>query len=109
MTNCLLLMIQKMNEAGDKKVYNAVFTELSKVFVCLKHDALIAKWHAFCFDYKSLRGKCTYLNNSIQVTKVGSYYSEILDITFWVPQVEILGLLLFSINLFDLFFIEHYR
>ena len=43
MTNCLLFMIQKMNEAGDKKVCNAVFTELSKVFVCLKHDALIAK------------------------------------------------------------------
>ena len=35
MTNSLLLMIKKMKEAGDKKVCDAVFTELSKVFNCL--------------------------------------------------------------------------
>ena len=87
----LLVMIEKMKEARDKnKVCAAVLTDLSKAFDCLKHDLLIAKLHAFGFDYKSLRVMYVYLNNRIQVTKVGSYYSEILDIIFGVPQVSIL-------------------
>ena len=51
----LLVMIEKMKEARDKnKVCAAVLTDLSKAFDCLKHDLLIAKLHAFGFDYKSL-------------------------------------------------------
>ena len=30
-----------------------------------------------------------YRNNTFQVTKLGSYYSEILDIIFGVPQSEL--------------------
>ena len=85
--HCLLVMIEKMKEARDKnKVCGAVFTNLSKAFDCLKHDLLIAKLQAFGFGYKSLRVMYVYLNNRVQVTKVGSYYSEILDIIFGVPQ-----------------------
>ena len=53
--HCLLVMIEKMKEARDKnKVCAAVLTDLSKAFDCLNHDLLIAKLHAFGFDYKSL-------------------------------------------------------
>ena len=103
-------MIEKMKEARDKnKVCATVLTDFSKAFDCLKHDLLIAKLHAFGFDYKSLRVMYAYLNNRVLVTKVGSYYSEILDIVFGVPQGSILDPLLLNINIIDLFLIEHYR
>ena len=85
--HCLLVMIEKMKEAYNKnKVCTAVLTDLTKAFDCLKHDLLIAKLHAFGFNYKSFKVMLAYLNNRVQVTIVGSYYSEILDIIFGVPQ-----------------------
>ena len=97
-------MIEKMKEARDKnKACAAVLTDLSIAFDCLKHDLLNPKLHAFGFDYKSLRVMYAYLNNRVQVTEVGFYYSEILDIIFGVPQGLILGPLLFNINIIDLF------
>ena len=80
-------MIEKMKETRDKnKVCDAALTALTIAFDCLKHNLLIAKLHAFGFDCKSLRVMYAYLNNRVQVTKVGSHYSEILDIIFGDSQ-----------------------
>ena len=83
------------------------FTDLSKAFDCFLQDLLVAKLHAFGFDQKSLEIINAYLNDRIQVAKVGSFYSEILQIIYGVPQGSILGPLLFNINLIDLFLAEH--
>lgn len=100
-------MIEKMKKACDKnKTYAAVLTHLSKPFGYLKHDLLIAKFHVFGFNFKSLRVTNAYLSNGVQVTKVGPFYSEILDVIFGVRQGSRLGQLLFNINIINLFLIE---
>ena len=98
-------MIEKMKEARDKnKVCAADLTNLSMAFDCFKLDLLIAKLNAFGFDYKFLGVIYGYVNNRVQVTKIRSYYNEILDIIFGVCQGSILGRLLFNINIIDLFY-----
>ena len=98
-----------MKEArGNNKVCAGVLTDLSKAFDCLLHDLLIAKLHVFGFDLKSFRFIHAYVNNRTQLTKVGSFYSEILQIIYGVPQKSILGSLLLNVNLIDLFLAEHY-
>ena len=59
-------------------MYAVVVTDLSKAFDCILHDLLLAKLHAFDFDLKSLRVIHAYLNGKNQVTRPGSFYSEIL-------------------------------
>ena len=103
-------MTEKMKEAPDSdKVCAAVLTDLSKAFDCPLHDRLIAKLHAFGFDLKTLKVIHAYLNDRIQVTKVGSFYSEFFQIIYGVPQGSILGPLLFNVGLTDLFLAEHYK
>ena len=81
--HCLLAMTEKMKVARDSnKVCVVVLTDLSKAFDCLLHDLLIAKLHAFGFDLKSLKVIHAYLNDRIQVTKVGSFHSEIIQIIY---------------------------
>ena len=103
-------MTEKMKEARDNsKVCAAVLTDLSKAFDCLLHDLLIAKLHAFGFDLKSLRVIHAYINDRIQVTNVGSFYIEILQIIYGAPQGSILGPLLFNVNLINFFLAGHYK
>ena len=70
----LLAMTEKMKEDQDNnKPCSAVLTDFTKAFDCLLHDFLIAKLRAFGFDLKSLRVIHAYLNDMIQVIKVGSF------------------------------------
>ena len=106
----LLAMTEKMKEARVTTKYALQSLLISrKEFDCLLHDLLIAKLHAFGFDLKSLRVIHAYLNDMIQVTKVGSFYSEILQTIYGVLQGSILGSLLFNVDLIDLFLAEHYK
>ena len=84
--HCLLTMTEKMKEARDSsKVCAAVLTDLSKAFDCLLHDFPQEKLHAIGFDLASLKVIHAYLNDRTQVTKLGSFYSEILQIIYGVP------------------------
>ena len=84
---------------------------LRSLLISQKHlcDLLIAKLHAFDFNLTSSRVIHAYLNDRIQVTKVGSFYSETLQIIYGVPQGSILGPMLFNVDLIDFFLAEHYK
>ena len=102
----LLSMLEKWKSAADnKKVFDALLTDLSKAFDYLSHDLLIAKLNAYGFRMAALRLIQNYLSNRKQTTKINTEYSSWEKILFGVPQGSILVSLLFNIFLCDPFLI----
>ena len=77
---------------------------MSKAFDCINHELLIAKLNAYGFDSPSLKFISAYLNFRKQKTKVGSTFSDYLNILFGVPQGSIAGPLFFNVYTCDMFF-----
>ena len=65
--------------------------DLSKAYDCITHDLLIAKLAAYGFDHYSLLLIHSYLSNKKQRVKVGSQFSDSLEIKSVVPQGSVLG------------------
>ena len=86
-------------------MFGALIKDLSKAFDCLNHDLLVPKLNAYGFSLPALRLLHDYLSNRKQRTRINNSYSTWMEIVFGVPQGSILGLLLFSFFLADLFFI----
>ena len=98
-------MIEKIKQARDNNnVFAAVLTDLSKAFDCINHELLIAKLNAYGFDSPSLRFISAYLNFRKQKTKVGSTFSDYLNILFGVNQGSIVGPVFFNVYTCDMFF-----
>ena len=101
-------MVEKMLLFRDKKeVCGAIMTDLPKAFDCISHDLLIAKLNAYGFDQNALNIIHNYLFGKSQKTKASTSFSDLLDTLYYVPQSSILGPLLFSINLRDLFLSQY--
>ena len=57
-----------------------VRTDISKAFVCIPHDFVIAKLAARDFDSYTIRYIYFYLKNRKQYIKSNNTYSDLLDI-----------------------------
>ena len=80
-----------------RKNFSAPLIDLSKAFVCLPYDLIIAKCNAYRFSLTVARLMQSYLCNRPQRTKVNTACSSWEKILFAVSQGSIIGPLLFNI------------
>ena len=98
-------MIEKWKKTVDNEgVFGALLTDLSKAFDYIPHELIIAKLEAYGFQIDALRLVYDYLSNRKQRVKLNKTFSSGRDLEYGVPQRSILGPLLFSIHLCDLFY-----
>ena len=71
------------------KVIGLLLTELSKAFDCLSHELLIARLHAYAFNFAALRLTHSYFINKKQRTRINSNYNSLEEILFGVTQGSI--------------------
>ena len=103
---CLITLVETWKTFLDNnECFGALLTDLSKAFVCVNHEILIAKLHAYGLNSSLLRLIHSYRNNKQQRVCINNEFSTWSDIKDGVPQESILGPLFFNIHICDFFYI----
>ena len=98
----LLQLWQK--ELDNGCFVGTVLMELSKAYVCIPHELLIAKLELCGLDKTGLRLMLDELINCNQRIKTDLAFSSWYDISTGIPKGSVLGALLLNIFINDLFF-----
>ena len=97
-----MIEVSKKNLDKDNEVA-VIFMDLSKTFDTINHSKRLAKLEACGFSMASLKLMQSYLCKRFQRTSINASFSDWKEIETGVPQGSILGPLLFSIFLNDIF------
>ena len=88
----------------DPEYVSALFLHLSKAFVAINHDLLLAKLKAYGFSPNALKLMHSYLNNRKQQVRINNKFSSESTVIAEVPQGSIDGPLLFNLFVNGLFY-----
>ena len=103
--HCQLAMLENFKRSvADGNEFGALLTDLSKAFDCIDHKLLIANHFSKGVSPTALDLFHSYITNRTQRIKIDNSFSRWSSIEYGVPQGSVLGPLLFSIDLIDLFY-----